>query len=417
MRGWNDASARDLVEEFAREAFRHRDPDAAFVDRLMALFEESRSAGTGPDQAMTEVLAIVLASPGFLFLQEAEEPSEKRQTLDARELAIRLSYFLWSSAPDDELYACADDRSLLKPEVLQAQVDRMLNDPKSESFMAGFAGQWAELDRFDAITVNEEDHFRFNRGVRLSAAREVVAFFKTLVEENLPASNLIDSDFAVINALLAEHYGIEGVDSDAFQKVSLPSESPRGGMMGQTAFLMTGSNGERSSPVIRGALVMEKLLHDKPPPPPPNVPELGSNNKTPLSNRQLVEQHQGRAQCASCHKKMDAIGFGLENFDTIGRWRDVEKSGRWEFPIETAGLLPGGGAFTNLDELKRELLQAKRAQAKELLESLFAYALGRTMEFSDEDVISATLDTLESDDFPVRSMVHSIVSSSLFQSK
>ena len=417
LRGWNDGTVRDVIEPFAFEAFRRRAPDAAYVDKLVALYQANRSEGLGPDQALTEVLAVVLASPGFLFLQEAEGPSDKPQTLDARELAIRLSYFLWSAPPDEELYATTPDGSLLRPEVLTAQVDRLLDSPKAEVFMEGFASQWAELDRFDAITVNEEDHFHFNRGVRLSAAREVVAFFKTLVDENLPASNWIDSDFVVVNSLLAHHYGLEGADSDEFQKVSLPPDSPRGGLLGQTAFLMTGSNGERSSPVIRGALVMEKLLHDKPPPPPPNVPELGSNNKTPLSNRQLVEQHQGRAQCASCHKKMDAIGFGLENFDTIGRWREMEKSGRWEFPIETAGLLPGGGAFSDLDELKRELLKAKRAQAKEFLQSLLEYGLGRRVEFSDEAAVEALLDGLQEDDYPVRSMIHAVVANALFHTK
>jgi mono/diheme cytochrome c family protein len=414
---WNDANARDLIERFAIEAFRHREPEKAYVDELVAMFETSRAEGQKFDQAMGEVMAVVLASPGFLFLQEASKADGKRHELDARELAIRLAYFLWSSAPDAELYRAAGDGSILKPEILRAQVDRMLLDARSLAFTDGFASQWAALKRFDAITIDETVAFRFNQGVRHSATREVLEFFRTLVAENLPASNLIDSDFVVINSLLGAHYGIAGVKSDAFQKVKLPAESPRGGLLGQAAFLIAGSNGERSSPVIRGALVMEKLLHDKPPPPPPNVPELGSASKTPLTNRQLVEAHQKRAQCASCHQKMDVIGFGLENFDVIGQWRDTETVGRKEVPIATGGTLPGGGAFADIDGLKAALLNEKDALARELVESLLAYSLGRTIEFSDADAIEAILHELKREDYPVRSMIHAVTASRLFQTK
>lgn len=414
---WNDANARELIERFAFEAFRHREPEKAYVDQLVAMFEKSRAEGQKFDQAMGEVMAVVLASPGFLFLQEASKADGKRHELDARELAIRLAYFLWSSAPDAELYRAAADGSLLKPEILRAQVNRMLLDARSVEFTDGFASQWAALKRFDAITIDESVMFKFNQGVRHSATREVLEFFRTLVAENLPASNLIDSDFVVINSLLGAHYGIAGVKSDAFQKVSLPAESPRGGLLGQAAFLIAGSNGERSSPVIRGALVMEKLLHDKPAPPPPNVPELGSASKTPLTNRQLVEAHQKRAQCASCHQKMDVIGFGLENFDVIGQWRDTEKVGNKEVPIATGGTLPGGGAFADIDGLKTALLNEKDALARELVESLLAYALGRTIEFSDADAIEAILHELKREDYPVRSMIHAVIASRLFHTK
>ena len=221
--------------------------------------------------------------------------------------------------------------------------------------------QWADLERFDAITVDEEANFRFNKGVRHSAKREVLEFFGTLIDENLPAANLISSDFVVINGLLGEHYEIAGVESDQFQKVTLPADSPRGGLLGQTAILTLGSNGERSSPVIRGAWVMEKLLHDKPAPPPPNVPELGAATDKPATNRQMVEIHQQQAVCASCHKKMDVIGFGLENFDTIGRWRETERVGRKEVPIKPGGTLPNGAVFNDVNDLKAVLLSRETA--------------------------------------------------------
>jgi len=292
-----------------------------------------------------------------------------------------------------------------------------LNDPRCGSFVEGFATQWADLERFDAITVDEQANFRFNRGVRHAAKREVLEFFRTLVAENLPAANLISSDFVVINGLLAEHYGIAGMESDEFQKVKLPADSPRGGLLGQTAILTLGSNGERSSPVIRGAWVMEKLLHDKPAPPPPNVPELGAATDKPATNRRMVEIHQEHAVCASCHKKMDVIGFGLENFDTIGRWRETERVGRKDVPIQPGGTLPSGAAFNDVNDLKTVLLEEKSQLAEELVESLLAYALGRTVEFSDADDVGQLLQKLKREDYPVRSMIHEIAASPLFRTK
>ncbi len=413
-----DSDAPAMIKAFVHEAFRHRDPGPEYIDSLVTLFHEGRKEGAEFDAAMQEVLAVVLASSGFLFINEADAVAKKTKLTD-RELAIRLSYFLWSGPPDEELYRCAADGSLLQPDVLHTQVDRLLDHRKAAAFFEGFASQWMELDRFDAITVDENDYFLFNHGVRQSARREVPAFFETLIRENLPASNLIDSDFVVINSLLAHHYEIDGVDSNAFHKVDLPADSPRGGLLGQAAFLTLGSNGERSSPVIRGALVMEKLLHDKPAPPPPNVPELGSATDEPATNRQMVELHQKQAQCASCHKVMDVIGFGLENFDTIGKWRDSEKVSKKKdpVPIEPGGTLPGGAAFSDIHGLKSVLLQEQDALARELVESLIAYSLGRAIEFSDSDDVDQILNALKKTKYPLRSMVHEITSSQLFTTK
>ncbi|MFT5467180.1 MAG: hypothetical protein ACI8UO_002284 [Verrucomicrobiales bacterium] len=412
---WNSSNARELIERFTFEAFRRQAPESAYVDSLMALFEEDLAGGQQFHQAMGEVIGIILSSPQFLFIQEAgpKESGEKRE-LGEREFAIRLSYFLWSCPPDEELYRVAEDGTLTQSKVLSAQVDRMLGDPRSEAFVEGFGSQWADLGRFDAITVDEQAHFHFNKGVRFSATREVLAFFQTLVDENLPASNLITSNFVVINSLLGEHYGIPEADSDAFQKVVLPAGSPRGGLLGQTAILTLGSNGERSSPVIRGAYVMEKLLHDKPAPPPPNVPELGAASKKPATNRQMVELHQKQAVCASCHQKMDVIGFGLENFDTIGRWRETEKVGRQVVAIEPGGELPDGAAFEDVAGLKNVLANHQQLLAEELVESLLNYALGRTIEFSDGDDVEAILQKLESDQYRVRSIIHEVAASSVF---
>ncbi|MFT5495283.1 MAG: dienelactone hydrolase [Kiritimatiellia bacterium] len=413
---WDDAKIPELIEQFVFEAFRHRAPDPDYLAGLHQLFTQNRAAGISQREALTEVMALILASPGFLFIQE-HEPGENSppRTLDQREWAIRLSYFLWSCPPDDELYAA----DLSDPDTYARQVDRMLADPKAVALRDGFISQWAEFDRYDAITVDTREHIRFNEGVQQDAKQEVREFFGMLIDENLPARQLIDANVISINHALAVHYGLDlpNQKNAAFQKVRLPSDSPLGGLMTQTAFLVTGSNGERSSPVIRGALILEKLLHDKPPPPPPNVPELSAASDIPKSNREMVELHQQQAVCASCHKKMDVIGFGLENFDPIGRWRDTEKVGRKQVPIEPGGTLPDGSVFSNVQELKAVLLEHEADLAQELAESLLTYALGRTIEFSDADDVEQLLSRLEGNDFRVRSMIREIALSPLFRKK
>ena len=412
---WDDGKIRELIEKFAFEAFRRQVPEPEYIDALHAIYEENRAVGQSQRDALVEVMGIVLASPGFLFLQEEAPAVQRRDVLTNRELAVRLSYFLWSSPPDEELYAA----DLSDAEQYTKQVDRMLESPKAIAFRDGFISQWSELDRYDAITVDNRQFIRFNEGVRQDAKQEVREFFGTLIDENLPASNLIDSEFVMVNSALAVHYGLDlsEFSGSGFRKIKLPADSARGGLMTQTAFLATGSNGERSSPVIRGALVMEKLLHDKPAPPPPNVPELGSASKRPRTNREMVELHQKQAVCSSCHKKMDVIGFGLENFDTIGRWRDTEKVGNRQVTIEPGGTLPDGLAFQDVQELKAALLEHEEDVAEELVESILAYALGRTIEFSDSDDVEAIMDQVRDEQFRVRSLIREVALSPLFKSR
>ena len=305
----------------------------------------------------------------------------------------------------------------------------MLDDPKAETFFEGFVSQWADLDRFDAITVDTKMFRRFNKGLRYSARREVIEFFKVLVTEDLPAANLIDSDFVVVDPLLQNHYELDELSevslrknkdaesANGFRKLPLPADSVRGGLLGQAAFLTLGSNGVRSSPVIRGAWVMEKLLHDPPSPPPPNVPELGSASKKPRTNREMVIMHQKQSVCASCHKGMDVIGFGLENFDPIGRWRETELVGRKQVRIKSGGKLPSGVTFKDIDELKSLLLTQKHRLALELCESMTAYGIGRDIEFTDADAIRAIVRKSQSQDFRLRSMIAEIVTSPLFKTK
>ena len=417
---WKDKDASKLIRRFAFRAFRGTMPANEYVEQLVNLFRSNRKEGQEFKKAMTEPLAIVLASPQFLFLQEATEADSGRHLLTDRELAIRLSYFLWSCPPDEELSQLASGGKLSDEAELRRQVDRMLKDPKAMAFYEGFMSQWADLQRFDAITVDPKQFVHFSDGLRQSARREVIEFFKSLVEENLPAANLIDSDFVVVDPLLRDHYELRDgftLAENEFGKLDLPDGSPRGGLLGQMAFLTLGSNGQRSSPVIRGAWVMEKFLHSPPPPPPPNVPELGSASRKPVTNREMVVLHQSQTVCSSCHKRMDVIGFGLENFDTIGRWRDTEVVGKKQVPIQPGGTLPSGAAFKDVHELKALLLTQKHWLALELCESMTAYGIGRTIEFGDANALYAILRKINPQDYRIGTMIAEIVASPLFRSK
>jgi hypothetical protein len=412
-----DEEATGLIDSFAREAFRRRGIDSVFIEKLHRLYEQGRKSGLEVEQALVDPLAVVLASPGFLYLSESEEASPKRQTLSQRELAVRLSYFLWSAPPDEVLYQAAEKGTLKNSAELTKQVDRMLADPKAEAFYHSFMSQWFELPRFDDIAVNPDEYLMFDQQVRYSAREEPIRFFEHLVKENLPLGNLIDSDFAMLDPLLAHFYGIKGVGGQGFRKVNLPPESPRGGLIGTTAFMIMGSTGDRTSPIIRGTLVLDKFLHDPSADPPPNVPELTDTSKEPLPVREMIELHQSKAQCASCHAMIDPIGYGLETFDAVGLWREEAKVGKRMEKIEQGGTLPGGKTYDDFEQFKSLLMENKEQLARSLVEGSASYGLGRTTEFSDGDDLDALTKQLMSDDLRAKSLIHNLVQSSLFQSK
>lgn len=422
-----DSVAAVFLAEFAESAFRGRELPEGYQDRLSNFYRERRKAGLGFREAIVDPLAMILTSTRFLYLLEPQEEAEEERSLDATSLANRLSYFLWSSPPDEELRQLAESGDLLQPAVLEQQVDRMLESSLAEHFYEGFMSQWAHLDRFDSLSLDSKLLVHRTDGMIHASRREPVEFFKTLVRENLPASNLIDSDFVMTNGVLSMKYGLSDVYSgDAFQKVSLPAGSPRGGLMTQAAFLSAGTMGNRTSPVIRGSLVKEILLNDPPPPPPPNVPELDSGADPLASVRSLVELHQTKAQCASCHARFDFIGLGLENFDAVGLWRDeelvteaqeaqqIDRSPKKVYPVDASGELPNGEAFEDVHGLKAALMKDTRAVAGSILEGMLCYGLGRDVSFTDLPMIEESLNELEPDDFPVRAMIKKIVTSEPF---
>ncbi|MEM1295318.1 MAG: DUF1592 domain-containing protein, partial [Verrucomicrobiota bacterium] len=383
-----------------------------------------------------------LTSMRFLYvLEPVDEGQIERRELDALSLACRLSYFLWSSPPDAELYQLAESGELLNPSVLEVQVERMLVDPRAENFFDGFMGQWIHIKRFKDLNLTARILLHWTEGFIDSARREPIEFFEEMVAGNLGIANLIDSEFVMVDGVLANAYGLEGYAGDGFQKVVLPEASPRGGVITQSAFLAAGTMGNRTSPVIRGALVREILLNDPPPPPPPNVPELVAEGEDPLKSvRTLVEMHQQKAQCASCHARFDQIGLGLENFDPIGMWREEEmvtlvddvkllRDGskkdterNWTtFDIDSSGNLPSGEEFQDVKGLKAALMKEERAVAESMFEGLMIYALGRDISFTDLQIIEDSLEHLgkvsegEGERYRVRDMIKRVVTSGPFR--
>ena len=405
--------AKKLIEEFANLAFRHRSPDQGYLDHLFSIFQNKMKDGVDFEQAILDPLAMILTSPSFLYIFEE---TNENGVITNHELANRLSHFLWSCSPDKTLQKKALEHKLYDEVELKREVNRMLSHTYSEALSEGFMSQWSTLKRFDDVPIDLEKHSNFNNGIRLSARKEVIHFFDTLLSENLSLDKLIDSDFVMINELLATHYGLaESFSDEKFKKVTLPKDSPRGGMFGQTAFLSMGSNGERSSPIIRGALIMDKFLHQPPPEPPANVPELKQASDKPMSIRDIVNLHQEKAQCGSCHRKMDPIGFGLENFDLLGLWRDRELVGKKKVEINALGHFPNDKEFSNLNEFKQNLLDQKRKLARSITEGMLTYALGRNLEFSDSQAIEEILNSIQSENYRTKDLVLNIVCHPIFK--
>ena len=419
---------RNALTRFATEAFRGAVPPAPFIDRLLGLYEVRRQAGDKPGSALKETLSVVLSSPMFLYLAEPAV-DDRRRLLTGMELAVRLSYFLWSAPPDATLRGLAQRGDLLNPEVLTTQTDRMLDDPRADGLVRSFVAQWLGMDRLDFFEINRPLYPRFDNCSKLSAKNEVYATFAYLLQHNASLRNLLKSDYVVIDSVLADYYGIAGVEGDAFRKVPLPPGSPRGGLLGMAAIHVMGGNGERTSPVERGAWVLRKLLHDPPPPAPANVPAITRLAGKVLTTHERLQAHQEDPQCASCHRKIDPIGFGLENFDAAGQWRTqdsyqaIDANGkpdpktRKTWTIDAAGALHKGPAFRDFFGL-RDLIAAKaEAFARGFSEALIEYALGRPVGFRDEPLIADMLVRAGRKDLAMREFILALVSSGEFHSK
>ncbi len=428
------AELRSAFERFATEAFRGTTPPAEYVDRLLSLHDVRRKAGDKPVVALKETLAVVLASPMFLYLQESglgfspnqeSEVGLKPKLLSNQELATRLSYFLWSAPPDAELRKS----DLSKPEVLAAQTERLLNDPRSEGFLTAFVHQWLGLDRIDFFEVNRALYPRFDTGTKVAAKGEIHETIAHILKNNASLRDLLKADYVIINRVLAHYYGMPGVKGEGYEKVSLPKDSPRGGLLGMAAIHFMGGNGERTSPVERGAWVLRKLLHDPPPPAPANVPAITRLAGKVLTTHERLLAHQEDPQCASCHRKIDPIGFGLENFDAAGQWRtedsytaldangkpDPKSNKTWA--IDSAAAFHKGPAFKDYFALRDIIASKSDAFARSFSEALIEFGLGRPLGFRDEPLVNEMIAQAGKKDLAMRVFIHALINSREFHMK
>ncbi|MBS0210281.1 MAG: DUF1592 domain-containing protein [Planctomycetes bacterium] len=422
------AEVEAAISRFAKVAFRGVEPSESYLRRLAKIYETHLKSGRRPAAALKDTLSIVLASPMFLYLAEPVE-GDKHRPLSGPELATRLSYFLWSAPPDEALLQVAGNGELLKSDVLVSQTTRLLDDPRANEFVRGFVFQWLGMDRLDFFEVNRPKFPRFDDSTRLAAKNEVYETFAFVLRQNAPLSDLLKADYVVINHLLGDFYGLPGVQGDAYQKVSVPTNSPRGGLLGMAAINVMGGNGDRTSPVERGAWVLRKLLNDPPPPAPANVPQITRLAGKVLTTRERLFAHQEDAQCASCHRKIDPVGFGLENFDAVGQWRTEDsyqvmdengkpvKGASKTWTIDPTATLHQGPTFSSYFEL-REIIASKREDfARGFSAALIEYALGRPIGFRDEPLLDDFVATAKQKDFGMREFIHALVSSKEFHTK
>lgn len=405
---------RTILTNLARRAYR-RPVTKAEVDKLLNLVTLAQRQGDSFEEGLVQALQAVLVSPHFLFRIEQERPA---QTADAtlpinqHELAARLSYFFWSSMPDEELFKLAEQGKLKEQAVLLAQVRRMLQDPKADALVKNFAGQWLELRRLESVKPDRQRFPEFDTYLRLSMERETELFFASIIREDRSVIDFIDANYSFLNERLARFYGVPNVSGPAFQKVTLAPETQRGGILTQASVLTVSSYATRTSPVLRGKWVLENILNAPPPPPPPGVPTLDEAKLgATASLRQQLEEHRKNTTCAACHARMDPLGFGLENFDAIGAWRTLDG----KFPVDSTGTLPDGRSFKGPQELKTILRAERAAFATGLTEKLLTYALGRGLERYDRPTVKGIVAQAATQDYRFSSLALGIVQSLPFQ--
>jgi hypothetical protein len=436
----DEQAARAIFQRFATRAYR-RPAQADEVESLLKVFRSAKSDGENFEQSVRLGLTAVLASPQFLFRIELDPPAAAAAAPAAApggavvaagssasaaaakpvpyaisdyELAARLSYFLWSSTPDDELLGLATAKRLREPAVLEQQVKRMLQDPRSVALVENFAGQWLELRNLDEYKPDPKFYPTFDDQLAASMKRETEMFFSTVMREDRSILDLLSGDYTFVNERLAKHYGLPNVTGENFRKVSLAG-TKRGGVLTQAAVLTVTAMPTRTSPVKRGKFVLENVLGTPPPPPPPDVPALSEDAKD-LSKATLkvrLEEHRKDPNCAVCHIKMDAIGFSLENFDAIGQWRD--KDGK--FPVDSVGKLSDGTTLNGADGLRKLLLTKQDEFVATVVKKLLTYSLGRGLEFYDQCTVKDIEAAVRKDQYKFSSLVMAIVKSYAFQKR
>jgi len=405
-------AARESIEWLAVRAFRRPVLEEEMAG-LLAFFDTARQQGASWDDAVRQAVRALLVSPSFLFRTEQDRVGIGPQRLSDWELASRLSYFLWSTMPDETLFALARDGRLAEPATLEAEIHRMLADPKARVFAENFASQWLRTrELHTSVRPSKDKYPGFTPELRDAMAEEPVSFFHALMRENRPLTDCLDAEYTYANPVLAGFYGLPAVDGEGFRRVPLTDRS-RGGVVTMAGVLTLTSYPGRSSPVLRGKWMMEEILGSPPPAPPPMIKSLPTSDKprNGLSFRQQLELHRSKAECAACHKTMDQLGFGLENFDPIGLWRTNVA----DLPIDSAGELPDGRKFSGPAELKQLLLDRKDEFTRNVTERMFSYALGRGVEQTDWLAIRQIARAVADDGYRTQRLVFEIVRSVPFQ--
>ena len=403
----------DILRGFADRAFR-RPATHDELMRLLGIVLSAEKDGESPESSIALGLRSVLASPQFLFRSAMiDDFAQTGFTLPANdfELASRLSYFLWSSMPDEELFRWSAQGTLHQPETLRSQVVRMLKDPRSRALAENFAAQWLQTRKLKEFTPDPTRFPDFDEALRSAMLEETRLFFATIQEEDRDVRDFLDADFTFVNERLARHYGIEGIIGDHFRRVSL-SGTVRGGVLTQASVLTATSNPTRTSPVKRGKWILENILGAPPAPPPSGVEALKEGQKAVANGtlRQRMERHRSDPACASCHRRMDPLGFGLENFDAMGAWR-TQDDGQ---PIDPSGRLPGARVFRGPAELKAALRSRDHAFVRCLAEKLLTYALGRGLKRSDLRAVDQIVVNLAGEEYKFSSLVIAVTQSEPF---
>lgn len=425
------ADAERLLRQFLRQAYRGPCDEDAELKRFLPVVRAALRRGNTFTDALLAGYTAVLCSPEFLGLDE------KPGRLDDHALAARLSFFLWNTAPDAELRQCAARGELSRPDVLRAQTERLLASPRTRQFTDAFLDYWLDLRRIDATSpdaVLYPDYY-LDDLLTESALAETQLFFAELLRDNLSARNLVAADFAMVNERLALHYGLPPVRGVALRRTALPGDGVRGGLLTQASVLKVTANGTTTSPVLRGAWILERILGRKPPPPPPGVPAIEPDIRGATTIRQQLDRHRDVPSCATCHVQIDPPGFALENFDVLGGWRDryrsesggelargIAKSGQkfafhLALPVDASGELADGRKFRDIREFKRLLLADEQGIARNLVRQLAVYATGAPIGFSDRARIEAILERSAASGYGVRTLVHELVQSDLFRNK
>ena len=407
--------ARKVARSLTRDAYR-RPASESELDVLIDVYNLGRKNDLDHTGSLSLMLKAVLVSPQFLFItpSDAAKPKEKIVLLDDHQLAARLSYLLWSAPPDAELSALADKGELHKKAVLKAQTERLLKDERSRALFDGFGAQWLRVNELERQVFDPKTFPQMTAVLRTAMTEEARLFFESIVRENQSVARFVDSDYTFLNEPLAKIYGItQAVSGLKMRKVKLVNPN-RGGILGMPATLAASSFPNRTSPVRRGVWVLEQVLGERVPAPPPDIPELEEQEHKEvegLTLRQRTELHQSEATCRNCHKVLDPIGFGLENFDAIGRWREKNEEG---LAIDSAGKLPNGRDFTSPAQLKKLLAQKEKDLARNLTERLMAFALGRPMAGYDGIVIDRILANVAKEGYRTRSIISEVITSYLF---